>query len=77
MLEDNGEFGMILTLASACVGAGAVVLAAWRHGRPPDPLRGPRLIPWVWVMLIGATWVLVMLVHALNLLGIHTGRTGY
>jgi hypothetical protein len=69
-----GAPGVALTLALAAVGLAVVALAAWRHGRPPEPARGPRMIPWILILLLAATLTLVMIVHLVNLFGIHTGR---
>ena len=66
--------GFALTLALLGAGLGVLALAAWRHGRPPEPAKGPRMIPWIMILLVAATWSLVMLVHLANLLGFHTGR---
>ena len=63
-----------VTLLSAAVGVGLTVLCGWRGARPPDPARGPRLVPWRFLMLLSAAWVLLMLVHLANLVGVHTGR---
>ncbi len=63
-----------ITLA---VAAGAAVLTAlfgWLGARPVDPVRGPRLAPWRFLMMLGAAVVLYMLVHLLNLAGVTTGR---
>lgn len=66
--------GFVLTIALALFGLGVSAFAAWRHGLPPNPAKGPRMIPWILILLIGATLTLVMLVHLVNLLGIRTGR---
>lgn len=50
------------------------LFSAWRGARPPDLRRGPRLAPWRFLMLLCAALALLMLVHVVNLLGIHTGR---
>jgi hypothetical protein len=63
-----------LTLA---IGAALMVfgvLAGWRGARPPNPHRGPRLMPWRFLMLLSAAGALLMLVHVANLLGMTTGR---
>ena len=42
--------------------AGFAVLAAfagWRGARLPNPHRGPRLIPWRWIMLLAATAAII------------------
>jgi hypothetical protein len=69
-----GGPGFALTAGLALLGLGVVALAAWRHGRPPEPMKGPRMIPWMLILLAGATWTLVMVVHVVNLLGLTTGR---
>lgn len=61
-----------LWLLGAC--AALALLAGWRGARPPNPLRGPRLTPWRFLMMLAACAVLVLLVHLVNLLGVHTGR---
>ena len=63
-----------VTLLSAAVGIGLTVLCGWRGARPPDVVRGPRLVPWRFLMLLSAAWVLLMLVHLFNLMGVETGR---
>lgn len=73
-MTDDPALGLWATLALAALGVGLGAFAAWRHGLPPRPEKGPRMIPWMWLVLIAATWTLVMLVHAVNLLGFHTGR---
>ena len=67
---------MDLPLTSALL-AGLVALAVfcgWRGARPPDPRRGPRLVPWRALMMLSACGALVLLVHLVNLLGFDTGR---
>jgi len=60
--------GVILGAAALCAFAG------WRGARPPDLMRGPRLIPWRLVMVLAASGVMLGLVHVANLLGLETGR---
>jgi hypothetical protein len=52
----------------------AGVFCGWRGARPPNPLRGPRLIPWRALMVVSATGAMVFTVHLVNLLGVATGR---
>ncbi len=63
-----------VTLVSAAVGLGLAVLCGWRGARPPNPHKGPRMIPWRFLMLLAAAWVLLMVVHLANLMGVETGR---
>ena len=67
---------MDLPLTSALL-AGLVALAVfcgWRGARPPDPRRGPRLVPWRVLMMLSASGALLFVVHLINLLGVQTGR---
>ncbi len=73
-LRLTAMFSLPVTLASAAVGLGLTVLFGWRGARPPDPRRGPRMIPWRFLMLLAGAWVLLMLVHLANLMGVQTGR---
>ena len=63
-----------VTLASAAAGAALAVVFGWLGARPPDLRRGPRMAPYRFLMLLAGAWVLLMLVHAVNLLGVKTGR---
>ena len=65
---------LVLTLAIAAGLLALAVFACWRGARPPNPLKGPRLIPWRLIMVTCAALLLPMLVHVLNLLGVTTGH---
>lgn len=65
--------GKSVTLAAAAAALTACVFFGWRGMRPPDPARGPRLIPHRLLMLVSAAVVLVLVVHLLNLVGLATG----
>ena len=41
-----------ILLAAACAILAAV--AGWRGARPPNPHRGPRLVPWRFIMVLAA-----------------------
>jgi hypothetical protein len=45
-----------------------VVFAGWRGARPPNPHRGPRLMPWRFLMLLGAACLVFVLGHLVRLL---------
>ena len=62
-----------LTLAVAASLLGLGILAGWRGARAPNPLKGPRMIPWRMIMLLCAAGLLPMIVHVLNLVGVTTG----
>lgn len=43
----------LLALSAGCVAF--AVFAGWRGALPPNPLKGPRMIPWRWLMVVSAT----------------------
>ena len=65
---------MTLTLAIGAGLAAIMLFAGWRGARPPNPHRGPRLIPWRFIMLVAAALLLPILVHVASLLGVSTAR---
>ena len=65
------DFGPTLGVA-----LGAATLAAlfgWLGARPPNLSRGPRMIPYRFLMLLSTVAVILMLAHLVNLAGITTG----
>lgn len=66
--------GPALTLCLTGGFAALAIFAGWRGARPPDPLRGPRLVPWRALMALSAAITLVFVVHLVNLAGMTTGR---
>jgi len=50
------------------------LFAGWRSGRPADPVRGPRLIPWTLICIGLAVFMLLLLAHLLSFFGIETGQ---
>ena len=57
----------------------AVVMTAfcgWRGARLPNPLRGPRMIPWRMLMLLAGAVTLGLAAHALALMGIGAKTPG-
>ena len=66
--------GLTLTLELAAACLALTLFAGWRGARPPDPRRGPRLMPWRFLMTLAACGVLILAVHLVNLLGVTTGR---
>ncbi|HEY8617197.1 hypothetical protein [Phenylobacterium sp.] len=65
---------LTVTFAAAAAFLGVAVFAGWRGAQPPNPLKGPRLMPWRPIMVAAAVGLILMLVHAVNLLGVQTGR---
>lgn len=66
--------GLTLTLSLATAALALALFTGWRGARPPDPRRGPRLIPWRFLMMLAACALLILAVHVVNLLGVNTGR---
>lgn len=44
--------------------------AGWRGARPPNPMKGPRLIPWRPIMVFAATGAILCLASAERAAGI-------
>ena len=57
-----------LTIGLATGLLAVAVFAGWRGARPPDPRRGPRLIPWRYVMLFAAAGAIFAAGHLVSLL---------
>jgi hypothetical protein len=56
-----------LALAGACLAVG--ILAGWRGARPPDPMKGPRMVPWRFLMVLAAAGAIVFGAAAAQLAG--------
>ena len=67
------QMELSLTLAAGAVLLALTLFAGWKGARPPDLRRGPRLIPYRFIMLLGAAGLIVILVHLVNLMGVSTG----
>lgn len=52
----------------------AAAFCGWRGARPPNIIKGPRLMPWRPLMMICVVGIILLLVHLLNLLGLQTGN---
>jgi len=50
------------------------VFCGWRGARPPNVLKGPRMVPWRPLMMACVVGIMLLLVHLLNLLGLETGN---
>ena len=62
-----------LTLGLMVVFAGAGLVCGWLGARPPNFAKGPRLIPYRFLMLLCAFGFIALAAHALGLAGIVTG----
>lgn len=70
----RSQMTLPVTLMVAAALSALAAFAGWRGARPPNPLRGPRMIPWRAIMVTAAAFLLVVVVHLLNLMGVKTGR---
>ena len=61
--------GWTPTLLIAGIALVVALFSGWRGARPPDPVRGPRLIPWQFIMMLAAAAVMLMLAHMAVLAG--------
>jgi hypothetical protein len=66
------DYPLTLSLLTAFVAVAA--FCGWRGALPPNPMKGPRLMPWRPLMVLSAAGALLMLVHLANLVGLTTGR---
>jgi hypothetical protein len=66
------DLSTTLTITVAFVGLTA--FAAWRGARPPNLIKGPRMIPWRMILVLSAAVVLYLLVHLAALVGVYHDR---
>lgn len=50
---------LILLVASIAI----AVFAGWRGSRPTDIMRGPRMMPWRFIMLVAGALTFLLLIH--------------
>ncbi|HEX2816310.1 MAG TPA: hypothetical protein VHN39_07950 [Phenylobacterium sp.] len=62
------DISLTLTLSAGLLAL--ALLAGWRGARPPNPHRGPRMMPWRFIMVTAAACLLPLLVHLASLLGL-------
>ena len=61
---------MTLTLALLALATGLMTFAGWRGARPLDLTKGPRMIPWRFIMLLSGALAALLLIHVGTLLGV-------
>lgn len=54
---------LALTAQLLAASLAVMVFAGWRGSRPPDLVRGPRMVPWRFVMLISGALSVFLLIH--------------
>lgn len=65
---------MTITLAGLALAAALTVFFGWMGAKPPNLVRGPRLMPYRLLMVFSAAATVLMVVHVLNLMGVATGQ---
>ncbi|MDR3512929.1 MAG: hypothetical protein P4L73_14935 [Caulobacteraceae bacterium] len=63
---------LIITLVLLAATLALTGLFGWLGARPKVPGR-PRMAPWQFLMMLSASFALLMAVHLLNLFGLQTG----
>ena len=66
------ELTLPLTVILTIVCGLFTALFGYLGTRPMNPHKGPRMVPWTFLMLLTFTATLFLIVHLLNLLGIQT-----
>lgn len=66
------ELSLPLTLVLLAVFAAATAACGYMGQRAPDPNKGPRMVPWRFLMLLFFTLSLFLIVHLLTMLGLKT-----
>ena len=62
------------TLVLLGVALAVMVFCGWRGARPPDPFKGPRLMPWRFLMVGAAAIAMLLLIHLATLFGAERAR---
>ena len=62
--------GLTTTLALAGLFLALALICGWRGALPPDLNRGPRLIPWRFLMMLSGAALVFLLVHLASLMGL-------
>ncbi len=65
---------LAITLGGVLAAAALGVAFGWMGARAPDLRRGPRLVPYRFLMLLCAAATMLLLVHLVNLMGFTTGN---
>ena len=66
---------LTLTLLAAAIAV--AVFSGWRGARPPDLSKGPRMMPWRFIMLVAGALSFLLLIHLATVLGGRTFPTPY
>ncbi|MNE39670.1 hypothetical protein D3C80_1336340 [compost metagenome] len=66
---------LTLTLLAAAIAV--AVFSGWRGARPPDLSKGPRMMPWRFIMLVAGALTFLLLIHLASTLSGRTLPTPY
>jgi hypothetical protein len=58
---------LTLTLILLVAAVALTVFAGWRGAQLPNVVKGPRMIPWRFVMLLGGALIFLLLLHLATL----------
>ena len=64
-----GRMSLSVTLILLGLALAVMVFTGWRGARPPDPMKGPRMMPWRFLMIGAAAVALLLLIHLATLFG--------
>ena len=62
------------TIVALAITSILTVLFGWLGARPPNFAKGPRLVPYRFLMLAAGAVVLLLLIHVKELAGLNPGR---
>jgi len=66
--------GWTPTLVFAAAAVVVAGFAGWRGARPPDLAKGPRMVPWRFIMLLSGAALAVLVTHMAGLAGLMGAR---
>ena len=64
----------IVTLSAVSILLALTVFAGWKSGRPRKDSLKPQWISWPFVTILAGALLAFAVIHALNLMGVHTGQ---
>ena len=65
-----GRVPLSLTVILLCASLALTVFSGWRGQRPPDLMKGPRMAPWRFLMLLFGALTFLLGVHLAALFGL-------
>lgn len=66
----RSHMDLTVTIATCAGLLTLAVTAGWMGARPPNPHRGPRMVPWRFIMLLAAAGLLADLTWLASVLGL-------